>query len=542
MPQIPGFPNGKKPKRATRSDRLDAVGLDTVAFELYQKYFIEDRCYIPFSKRDIYADGSSGEWWTVKYPYNDRDILQHLTQEHFVGLRWWKYTRCLAFDIDVHGNAAVEDALKHPARDRLDSIRAAFNGKDPLVIQSSSNGGLHVYYWIEGKTPIRGLKSRVQKLFDYCGIQIGSGWIEHVTGTPKKSFRLPLGLGSNVLDPDDLYPVASSLSGQLDFIDTFIKETSYPLDYLLACTKSSLCISTTNSNCATPGRLESNAIVQLPAPPANCSATTNSTQQTQMNRIDMIYCSKKGQVVEKEVDYMTIARHALKFGITKSGSRLKLINAIVPYCLLNLNLSRNEAKQYIWDWITNQNNGNSQDWNAGKFKQIRREVAYLVNGFIIPIRSVNPFGLTPEDILFIHNSNSKHIEKKWIAQFFRNVKSLLKDSNNGIQISHSMFRKIWNCSIGTASIRVERLKALGILEMVKNYSNQYHEARLWKVNHVTKSDGPYSSFTEGLLDILPKDQLESVYTEKQIRTMRTEVSEQSFAISSPVSPDLKRAA
>lgn len=131
MPEIPGYPNGSKPKRATKAARLKAAGISEDQLALYMSCFTEKRRYSPHIVRDTFPTAT---WSTQHRSFHERDILMHLTQEHILGLRWFDYVNCIVFDIDNHSSTNTNYFTYHPANERLESIIKAFNGAKPLII------------------------------------------------------------------------------------------------------------------------------------------------------------------------------------------------------------------------------------------------------------------------------------------------------------------------------------------------------------------------------------------------------------------------
>jgi len=150
--------------------------------------------------------GERPQWQTQsKFPLSDRAIAEG---KYLYGVRFGPFTQYLLIDLDTH-------SLYHPKRDRqiLSQILEPLERigiTDAIALQSSRNGGIHLY--IPFDQPIKSwlIALVVQTLLERAGFHFKPGQIEiypnprsHTGATPTSLYqghRLPLQNGSFLLD------------------------------------------------------------------------------------------------------------------------------------------------------------------------------------------------------------------------------------------------------------------------------------------------------------------------------------------------------
>ncbi len=552
MPEIPGYPGGKKPKRAGKAVRLDASGITEAQLTLYKSCFTMNRRYGLHVVRDTYP---GAKWTSVNWPFQERDILMHLTQEHIIGLRWSNYVKCVAIDIDCHFRTQDSFFVYHPGNERMESIIKAFGGAKPLIVQSSDSQGLHLYYFLEKEVHIRNVEFSIDRLFNNAGIQIRSGWIEHATGTTNRALRLPLGEGSHILQYEDLTPVGRSLGQQLQYLEHRLEDFTYRFEDLVNTMPrnsvyTDLDDDSVNGNSGQTHN-SSQAVVALtdaegrvyPRADDSCEsrrkcdishddeAITDKPPLSRgrkyfapikLNRTDYVSKKEHSSTAPVQEQFQT-AMYALKNGLETEGTRQHITLCIVTYTMLKLGFSKLQAKKFIKSWIRDKHNGKSKDWNAGPRKQqeIFEDIERLVDKWKQrESTEVSSLTLTADEIHNIHKLDATLQEKVWIAEFYSKVKPAIRQNpSEPLELTHFWFQRIWECTAGTATKRINTLIRLGILVLETNYSDKAH-GRIWKVNNVTTEIGLYTTFCEGLDILFSREELKQTYSKAQLRRLR----------------------
>ncbi|MBD1944550.1 hypothetical protein H6F50_19675 [Coleofasciculus sp. FACHB-712] len=168
--------------------------------------------------------GSKPQWTTKnRYPLQPRNLWATYKDPNIIlGLRFGSQTRYALIDIDrgsdYHPNNDPEKfQLILQAAEKIGLCRH-------LPVQSSSSGGLHIYFFLSEPVPTLGLASAIKFALLDQGLQLSGGQLEifpnvkpYSKGKPTNynGHRLPLQAGSYLLDTN-LQPLTNDISRFLD--------------------------------------------------------------------------------------------------------------------------------------------------------------------------------------------------------------------------------------------------------------------------------------------------------------------------------------
>lgn len=338
---------------------------------------------------------------------------------------------------------------------------------------------------------------------------------------------------------EDLVPVHRFLNQQLEYLKSRLEDFTYRFEDLATCgrfyhvgteldyqTRSSY-----NEYSYNQPLVASAYLLTDPGPwedaPEGVTLTLDPLLSDPCHTNTTDYISKKEHPTSASVqEQFQTAKHALEHGLESEGTRQHVTRCLVTYMMLELELSKPQAKKNIKSWIREKHNGKSKDWSAGPRRQqkILEDIDRLVDKWKRKInKEVSSQTLTVDEIRDIHQLDAKLQEKEWIAKFYSKVKSILRQQpSEPVELPHSWFQRIWRCAAGTATNRVKALRQLGILELYTNYSDKAH-GRIWNVHKVTSEIGLYHSFEEGLLTLLSRKELKQSYTDAQLRRLRKKI-------------------
>ncbi|MBZ0265310.1 helix-turn-helix domain-containing protein [bacterium] len=517
MPEIPGPSSEILPKRKTRQFRLEASGIREDQLKFYLSTFTTNRGGSRHGLCEV-KNCRVQPWKTLKYAFTETHVLKHLSQEVVLGLQFQSNLRYIAIDIDNHGQNGYVEPYIHPCRERMEMVVEAFNGCTPIVIQSSDSKGLHLYWFLDNAVDRENTSKQVADRLHACNIAIKPGYVELPISSCSKLFRLPLGLGGELLDMDSLAPIVTSLSGALDCIADIIQDYTYTSDDLLSSTAHTVNLNLSPAvvkDCGvvptTLGVVESTP--QLLTPQAQQNQTTNTSKRIIHNTT---FLPSVG--INKNAEYIKVAQRALEYGIEEKSTRQCIVQALVPYLIYHTEMNKSEIISYIWKWLEEKHNNNSTDYSAGKFDIIRNEIEFLVNNFTNGYRkTIARASLTEKEVNFIFDLDARLNTQIWIAEFYRGAKLMLtKDHKTRIELSHIWFRSLWSCSRITATNRIKQMIDLGIVTIEKRHLKNSHP-RTYSVSGVTNQEGRYRSYSEGILDLYSREQLSQKYSNYQLR-------------------------
>jgi hypothetical protein len=203
-------PSGKPIKRAK---------VQSVARRLVSKPFpkgTRSRFGHWFNHRwEAIAKEDGQNWKTFNHPLSLDNIWELWNDPTTaIGLRFGKTTRYGMFDIDAPGKYHNEEGLK-AVKDAL----AILGIEDSLLVQSSSSGGWHLYFFLPQAISTFALACGLQDAIEMVGLELKKGHLEafpNRKGRTKDGFtlynghRLPLQKGSALLDNDGV-PYSQSI-------------------------------------------------------------------------------------------------------------------------------------------------------------------------------------------------------------------------------------------------------------------------------------------------------------------------------------------
>jgi hypothetical protein len=138
-------------------------------------------------------------------PLDDYAIAKHLMGKHVVGTFPGPCTRYLCLDLDYSVDL----------KETLDTILCIF--PKSLVIQSSMSKGIHVYYFFDSKIRVNKLQKLTKLRLNDHGIRVRPGYCE-IFPQINRALRLPLGIGSYVLDEETLNPLHQNVGEGIKLI------------------------------------------------------------------------------------------------------------------------------------------------------------------------------------------------------------------------------------------------------------------------------------------------------------------------------------
>lgn len=162
----------------------------------------------------VHVQRRSGSWLALKWKDSNRPrrltdgyLQAHLAGHMLVAVRWpWHVLAEVSHAvIDLDYNEA--DALDMYCR-----LAVVQRVLPPLtLVRSSHSHGLHCYLWLDQPADAWELRSRLVTAIEGAGLPVVDGTCEVWPGNDP--LRLPLGLGSCLLDAEDYSPIAARYSG-----------------------------------------------------------------------------------------------------------------------------------------------------------------------------------------------------------------------------------------------------------------------------------------------------------------------------------------
>ena len=176
----------------------------------------------------INTGSDSPEWKTISdYPIEHRNLWNAFCDpKTFVGLSFAPLTHYAVLDIDVGSpyHPSTNEQLFYELLGAYECV--GFNNF--IVIQSSGNGGVHVYLTLPKEVPTFRLAVMLKLTAIRSGFTVKDGTLEIFPNaksynkkypTPYKAHRLPLQDGSFLLDKDFL-PYSQSIATFLNLADS----------------------------------------------------------------------------------------------------------------------------------------------------------------------------------------------------------------------------------------------------------------------------------------------------------------------------------
>ena len=198
-----------------RFDNSDQNPNNFASFALRQKF----HSLFPHGWDFIIKETPESDWKTVKkYKLTEQKLWYKYTDpKKILGLRFGTQTRHGLFDIDfgsIHDPREQEKSL-----DKLKEELEHWGITRILFLQSSLNGGLHFYFFLDRLVNTFRLACVLNKVIEDAGLSVKRGQLETFPNTKRynslfNGHRLPLQQGSYLLDKDYV-PYSNRLS---DFI------------------------------------------------------------------------------------------------------------------------------------------------------------------------------------------------------------------------------------------------------------------------------------------------------------------------------------
>jgi len=205
----------KCPARMSFAEKLERLQISEDAFDFYWSTFIKNPSRYNRKEWD-------GDWFLVKNKrgrpvHLPKDVVaNHLLGKFSIATFPDKLPRYLCLDID---RSSEQMAVYRIVKEWL---------KVPLVFQSSSSAGLHIFAHLIPTFVIciQKLLSITEATCKVMRINLSPGVCE-VFPRPGKGLRLPLGQGSFVLDPESLKPICTDVGTAIRFIAENIRYYSF---------------------------------------------------------------------------------------------------------------------------------------------------------------------------------------------------------------------------------------------------------------------------------------------------------------------------
>ena len=188
------------------SDNSDQQPNQFSLYALRQKF----HSLFPHGWDFILKETPESDWKTIKkYKLTEQKCwYKYIDPEKVLGLRFGNYTRHGLFDIDlgsIHDPREQEKSL-----DKLKEELEKWGITRIFFVQSSFNGGLHFYFFLDRLVNTFRLACVLNKVIEDAGLEIKRGQLETFPNTKRynslfNGHRLPLQQGSCLLDKDYVF-------------------------------------------------------------------------------------------------------------------------------------------------------------------------------------------------------------------------------------------------------------------------------------------------------------------------------------------------
>lgn len=165
------------------------------------------------------------KWHKHPYPPSESILRGHLAGKFSLGYPCRTFTKWVCVDIDRHRDEPEVEIWATGAR-----VLLAFPEADPVIVQSSHSGGLHLFYYLPESTwsiSARGFATDRLKDAGLEGLEV------YPMGS--KNFRIPFGPGSVLLDKEFIQDHSTSVASFLAFLwrieNGKIEPLEIPSDY-----------------------------------------------------------------------------------------------------------------------------------------------------------------------------------------------------------------------------------------------------------------------------------------------------------------------
>jgi len=203
----------KWPARMSSDQKQIALGMSIEDREFYCSLYVRNR-------GRYLMKYPGGEWFQVNnkkgrpVPLTNPTVCYHLMHKYWVAVFPSKYANFVCLDLD-------------PSPDQENIYRKIKQWiKYPLIFQSSSRRGLHLYAHLAVPIAVEKLLHITETTCKKLHINISPGLCE-IFPRPGKALRLPLGEGSYLLSPESLNPICTDPANAISLIQKNIKYHSF---------------------------------------------------------------------------------------------------------------------------------------------------------------------------------------------------------------------------------------------------------------------------------------------------------------------------
>ena len=472
-----------------------------MVIEQFFNFHVDKRFNGSFIKKML-----SGSWFTVKRPITRGDVEEHLNGNNWVGVRR-ATTPYFIVDIDAHTEDGVGSKYY-----RIQRITECFSAK-PLWVQSSSSGGLHLYYFLDKEYPVERIQEVVKTVLLNKGVVLEPGTVE-IFPSRKRPIRLPLGAGSFLVD-DDLRKIGFSTEETMDIFLEYGTDEKHQVklevlgnDIEQMVPGKNYSIGLDRGSCSRGSTildkdLSSRTGKDLDSLDKVCSSNRSTI-------LDKVLCSSTSTYIYKEKED-TIAyssqctepaavQELWNCGLTEAGTRNAATRILISDCYRS-GLSQDDAYTKIHDWLCSKNNGNSEDWTnrsewvlSNLWTMIQKR--YALGG-------LRAAALTIEDVkqlLLLVNDNYKQLQ--FCYSLLLHFKSIGKDTLN---ISKKTLCSFAGSCNTTYQQRIRFCLQSGLVEVSKEYwfSPELKRAREYRcLFRLSESNNLVSSVEQAVMEIL----------------------------------------
>jgi hypothetical protein len=467
--------SSRRPRKSF-SQRLAEIGMSQADFDYYEKTFVVRRGDYYLKTESGWIKGKKPEFLTKYY------IIRHLQKEIIVGRTSPDLINYFCIDLDNKNHLLS-------LRERYDTINRIFGC--PLVIRSSSSGGLHLYYFIKTKKGIdkKYLAALLRQIFNCAGVELTRGSYEIFPGIIHQ-LRLPLGVGSTLLDSNTLEPLDWDLHNQIEYISQYRKTNKIYVNKILY-------------------KLKPNTVNTK-------SALDNKEKLPTSGKLSYDTPDSYPLFIQR------ILETPLQYG-TRHETMMKLV------CHF---MNRGDTDLYIENRILNylQKPGHKSKDLEKNPELVKRDLKGLINNYR---KKFNPNAYRPEIVYFNDNDISFILEVTnplkmndrygndafYMQQFLFQLFGLYKRAGaKTLRLSTRMLEKFDYSSQKRLKPQLEFFESKGIITLVANHSRQTHLCRRYRLNYsFTEKDEEFWSFEKALCTMFSKSQLFSMYSRQMYR-------------------------
>ena len=435
--------------------------MDTNAFFML---FVDSGFNQSFWKKSL----SGGNWYMEKKPITRKDVENHLNERYWVGVRR-KNTPYFILDIDVHSEEAAATR-----NSRVEKVISCFDEK-PLMIQSSSSGGVHMYYFLDKSYSVEKVQEVVKRVLGTNGVDLAYGKIE-LYPSYKTPVRLPLGKDSFLLN------------NNLETLGIEKKEaTRRILEY----------------------RLETKNLFSLDKLDIDTRYIVPRKNSTVVLDNNLLYSNNV-------YTYLPDTQSLWENGLTESGTRNKAVMLLVDDCF-KAGMSEDNAYTRIANWLAEKHNGESKEW----LKNPEAVLLKLKNTIRLRYEFVKRRGicLAREDVnQLLLLVGDDYTQLQYCYSLLLHFKSFNAEVLN---ISRKVIQQMEGTSNRTYVRKMEFCIQQQLVEVEKEYSVEMKKARQYRcLYQFSESDNLVPSLNAAVWDILGTAGVRRKFGEYRLREIR----------------------